>query len=154
MTKPRSILAKVAAVSIFAFVTSCSYTAPFRRVETVARDATVVVTLSQVEHQKGKRKPFFEDTRRVLADLPNNPGLVGYSFRFQIIGNKAWTITAWKDEAARDQFARSPVHLAAVRNSRLTAQNMRFISLQVPASSLPMSWDKALRHLEKAQAYD
>jgi heme-degrading monooxygenase HmoA len=141
-------------MGLFTFLSSCSYTAPFRRVESVPADAKVIVTLSAVEHQKGQRKPFFKDTQRVIADLPNQSGLVGYSFRFQIFGNKAWTMTAWKDEAARDRFAKSPIHLAAVRNSRTTAQNMRFVSVTVPASSLPMRWDEALRLLENAPPYE
>jgi hypothetical protein len=141
-------------MGLLSFLSGCSYTAPFRRLESVSPLANVIVTLSVVEHQKGQRKPFFTDTKRVLADLPNQAGLVGYSFRFQLIGNKAWTMTAWKDKASRDQFSQSPIHLAAVRNSRTTAQNMRFITVTVPASSLPMSWDEALRLLEKAPIYE
>jgi hypothetical protein len=141
-------------MGLLSFLSSCSYTAPFRRVESVSPSANVIVTLSVVEHQKGQRKPFFTDTKRVLADLPNQVGLVGYSFRFQLVGNKAWTMTAWKDEASRDQFSKSPIHLAAVRNSRKTAQNMRFISVTLPASSLPMSWDEATRLLDKAPDYE
>jgi hypothetical protein len=141
-------------MGLITFLSSCSYTAPFRRVESVPAGAKVIVTLSAVEHKKGQRKPFFADTQRVIADLPNQSGLVGYSFRFQIFGNKAWTMTAWKDEASRDRFAQSPIHLAAVRNSPTTAQNMRFVSVTVPASSLPMRWDEALRLLEDAPPYE
>lgn len=141
-------------MGLFIFLSCCSCTAPFRRLEALPPEATVIVTLSAVEYRKGQRKPFFADTRRVLADLPNQAGLVGYTFRFQLLGNKAWTMTAWKDEASRDQFGRSPVHLAAVRHSRKTAQNMRFISVTVPAGSLPMSWDEAIRLLDKAPAYE
>lgn len=136
------------------FLGSCCYTAPFRRVEPLDGHAGVLVTLSAVEHRKGQRKAFFADTRRVLADLPNQSGLVGYSFRFQLLGNKAWTMTAWKDETARERFSKSPIHLAAVRNSRTTAQNMRFITVRVPASSLPMPWSTALRLLNTAPAYE
>jgi hypothetical protein len=136
------------------FLSHCSYTAPFRRVESISQDASVILTLSAVEHQKGQRKPFFTDTKRVLADLPNHAGLVGYSYRFQLFGNKAWTMTAWKDEASRDQFSQSPVHLSAVRNSPTTAQNMRFMSVTVSASSLPMIWDEAIRLLDTAPAYE
>jgi hypothetical protein len=136
------------------FLSHCSYTAPFRRVESISQDASVILTLSAVENQKGQRKAFFDDTKRVLADLPNHAGLVGYSYRFQLFGKKAWTMTAWKDEASRDQFSQSPVHLSTVRNSPITAQNMRFISVTVPAKSLPMSWDEAIRLLNTAPAYE
>jgi len=141
-------------MGLASFLSHCSYTAPFRRVESISQDARVILTLSAVEHQKGQRKPFFTDTKRVLADLPNHAGLVGYSYRFQLLGNKAWTMTAWKDEASRNQFSQSPVHLSAVRNSPITAQNMRFMSVTVLTSSLPMSWDEAIRLLNTAPAYE
>lgn len=136
------------------FLIHCSYTAPFRRVESISQDASVILTFSAVEHQKGQRKPFFTDTKRVLADLPNHAGLLGYSYRFQLFGNKAWTMTAWKEKASRDQFSQSPVHLSTVRNSPTTAQNMRFMSVTVSASSLPMSWNEAIRLLNTAPAYE
>lgn len=154
MKKALWFISIIILMGLFTLISGCSYTAPFRRVEAVSPDATVIVTLSAVEHQKGQRKPFFVDTKRVLADLPNQAGLVGYSFRFQLIGNKAWTMTAWKDEASRNHFSRSPIHLAAVRNSRVTAQKMRFITVTLPAGSLPMSWDEAIRLLETAPAYE
>ena len=141
-------------MGLFSFLSTCCYTAPFRRILASPKNADVIVTLSAVEHQKGQRKPFFTDTKQVLADLPNQAGLVGYSFRFQLLGNKAWTMTAWKDAASRDQFNQSPIHRSVVRNSRTTAQNMRFISVTVPASSLPISWDEAIRLLDSAPAYE
>ncbi|MGL4398969.1 MAG: hypothetical protein ACRCXD_03795 [Luteolibacter sp.] len=140
---------------LLAFVPSCAYTAPYRRVEAISNQTkTAVVTISAVESRPGQRSAFFADTKRVLADLPNQSGLLGYSFRFQIIGRKAWTMTAWKDEASRDRFAASPIHRAAVKNSRVTAQNMRFVSIEVPVSKLPMKWPEALRLLETATAYE
>lgn len=140
---------------LLAFVPSCAYTAPYRHVETASDPTkTAVVTLSEVESRPGQRSAFFADTKRVLADLPNQSGLLGYSYRFQIIGRRAWTMTAWKDEDSRDRFAASPIHRAAVKNSRFTAQNMRFVSVEVPVSKLPMQWTEALRLLETEPAYE
>jgi hypothetical protein len=142
-------------MALLSFLPSCAYTAPFRRVEALPEGLQMaVVTLSAVESRSGQRKAFFDDTRRVLADLPNQSGLLGYSFRFQIIGRKAWTMTVWKDVASRDRFAASPIHRAAVKNSRSTAQNMRFITVEVPVSELPMKWRDALRLLDTAPAYE
>ena len=142
-------------MAALSFLPACAYTAPFRRLE-AQPDATesVVVTLSAVESRPGQRRAFFADTRRVLADLPNQEGLLGYSYRFEIFGRRAWTMTAWKDEASRDRFASSPVHRAAVKKSSVTAQNMHFISVKVPASALPMKWSEAMRLLDAAPAYD
>jgi quinol monooxygenase YgiN len=135
-------------------INACSYTAPFRRVESVSPDAEVVLALTAVESRQGQRSAFFADTKRVLAGMPNQPGLIGYSFRFQILGRKAWTMSAWKDEASRDAFTASPSHRAAVKNSRVTSQNMRFINVKIPAHQLPIIWDEALRLLETAPRYE
>lgn len=140
-------------VALAALLTGFAYTAPYRATP-LARAAAlddsrqlVVLALSATEHRPGMRRAFFQDTRRVLADLPDQPGLLGYSFRFELFGDEAWTLTAWRDEAARDAFVRSPAHLTAMRNSARTAQNLRFISLSVPLESLPMSWTEVRARL-------
>lgn len=131
-------------ITLFSYLPSCTYTAPFRQVHGVP-DSTkmAVVTLSAVEYQAGQRSAFFADTKRVLSVLPQQSGLLGYSYRFQVFGRQAWTMTVWKDEASRDRFAASPSHRAAIKNSRSTAQNMRFISVPLPVSELPMKWPEA-----------
>lgn len=149
------LLILILAMPLLSFLSACAYTAPFRRVEPVPDNLkTAVVTLSAVESQPGQRKAFFADTQRVLSSLRNQPGLLGYSFRFQFLGRKAWTMTAWKDIASRDRFAASPLHQAAVKNSRFTAQNMRFITVTLPVSELPMKWTEALSLLDSAPTYE
>jgi hypothetical protein len=113
----------------------------------------VIVTLTEISYQPGKRREFFNDTIKVLDDLPNQAGLLGYSFRFQLIGRKAWTMKAWENEAARDYFALTPAHRAAMANSDKTAQSMKFKTVTVPFSTLPVSWSEAHRLLENASEY-
>lgn len=155
MKRERWILPFCLAMPLTSLLASCAYTAPFRWVEPIPEELrTAVVTLSAVESRAGQRKAFFDDTKRVLADLPNQSGLLGYSFRFELIGRKAWTMTVWKDAASRDRFAVSPVHQSAVRSSRATAQNIRFISVEAAVAKLPLSWAKALRLLKTAPDYE
>ncbi|MCC5841493.1 MAG: antibiotic biosynthesis monooxygenase [Opitutales bacterium] len=147
------LLAALAALT--ALLTGCAYTAPYRstalaRGEALDPEEIVIVALSATEHRPGKRRDFFTDTRRVLADLPDQDGLLGYSFRFEIFGNEAWTMTAWRDEAALQAFVRSPAHAEAVRASGQTAQNIRFVTLHRPLSSLPVRWSEALPLLQAA----
>lgn len=141
-------------LALLGLFTSCSYTAPYRRMEVSKSGRTpagqqVIVTLTEVRHQPGKRTAFFGDTMKVLDDLPNHRGLLGYSFRFQLLGSRAWTMTAWEDEAALDRFARSPAHRAAVTNSRVTAQSVKIKSISVPFSELPLPWREAQWLLDK-----
>jgi hypothetical protein len=81
-------------LALLSLFTSCSYTAPYRRMEVsksgrIPAGQRVIVTLTEVRHQPGKRKAFFGDTIKVLDDLPSHEGLLGYSFRFQLLGDKA-----------------------------------------------------------------
>ncbi len=136
--------------------TACSYTAPYRRIATaqslgIRPEQKVIVTLSEVEHRPGQRKPFFTDTKRVLADLPNHEGLLGYSFRFQLFGAKAWTMTAWRDKASRDDFVLSPIHYAAMKNSRVTSHKMKFVTIETSVKDLPLDWKEALQRLESVK---
>jgi ADP-ribosylglycohydrolase/heme-degrading monooxygenase HmoA len=136
-------------------LTSCAYTARYRPT-TLATDGSLppdhlaIVTISATEHRPGQRRPFFEDTHKVLADLPSQPGLLGHAFRFELIGNKAWTITAWRDQASQDAFVHSPAHRTAVRRSPETTQNTRFVTLRRPLSSLPLRWPEILALLSSA----
>lgn len=146
-------LAPAVFASLLALLTGCTFTAPFRRPAAAARpapDATVLVSVTAVEHRAGQRRAFFRDTKQVLATLPQQDGLVGYAFRFQLFGPKAWTITAWRDGEALDRFVRSPEHRAAVRNSAETTQAVKFHSFTVPAAQLPLRWKDALARLETA----
>jgi heme-degrading monooxygenase HmoA len=96
------------------------------------------------------RAEFFKDTKAVLATMADQPGLLGHGVRFEIFGSKAWTMTAWKDEASLAAFVRSPAHREAVRRSGETAQNIRFASVEVPLAALPMSWAEAEQRLDAA----
>jgi heme-degrading monooxygenase HmoA len=144
-------------LALLGVLASCAYTAPYRPTALASNgslppDHLAIVTISAVEHRPGQRRAFFRDTRKVLAELPDQNGLLGYAFRFEIIGNEAWTVTAWRDQASQDAFVRSPTHRAAVRRSGETAQNIRFVTLQRPLSDLPLDWSEMLDLMNKTPA--
>jgi len=137
------------------WLTGFAFSGPFKKTALareggLAPDRPVLVVVSSTEHRPGMRGEFFKDTKAVLATMADQPGLLGHAVRFEIFGNKAWTMTAWKDEAALTAFVRSPAHRAAVRRSGETAQNIRFASVEVPLAALPVSWDEARRLLDAA----
>jgi heme-degrading monooxygenase HmoA len=137
------------------WLTGCAFGPPFKKTALareggLAPDRPVLVVVSSTEHRPGMRGEFFKDTKAVLATMSEQPGLLGHAVRFELFGNKAWTITAWKDEAALSAFVRSPAHREAVRRSGETAQNIRFASTEMPLAALPMSWAEARRRLDEA----
>lgn len=142
-------------LALTTWLTGCAVGAPFRKTA-LARDAgwpadrPVLVVLSATEHRPGMRGEFFKDTKAVLATMADQPGLVGYAVRFELFGKKAWTMTAWQDEASLAAFVRSPAHREAVRRSGETSQNIRFASVEVPLAALPLSWADAKSRLQAA----
>jgi heme-degrading monooxygenase HmoA len=138
---------------MLATLSGCTYTAPYRAMPTASvpeAGATALVTLTAAEIRPGKRRAFFRQTRKVLEDLPQHEGLLGYSFRFQIFGRKAWTITSWRDATARNQFLSSKSHREAAREGAQLASKMSFRTLEVPRESLPLGWGEALKELDSA----
>lgn len=145
-------------IALTTWFTGCAFSAPFKRTKLaseggVSPDTSVLVVVSSTEHRPGMRGEFFKDTKAVLATMDDQPGLLGYAVRFEIFGKKAWTMTAWIDEASLTAFVRSPAHREAVRRSGETAQNIRFASVEMPLRALPMNWKEARRRLEAATPY-
>jgi heme-degrading monooxygenase HmoA len=150
--RKRLFMVSTLSMTLLTLLSGCRYTAPWKPIPgaQTGPDGMALVTFSQVDHRPGQRKAFFTDTKCVLAGMAEQEGLLGYSFRFQIIGKRAWTMTAWRDEAAQEEFVRSPAHREAVKNSRVTSMNVKFVSIKVPAASLPYRWDEAIQLLEKS----
>jgi quinol monooxygenase YgiN len=111
-----------------------------------------LIVLSEVEIAPGHRSAFFRDTRAVLDAMPAQTGLLGYSFRFEFLGRRAWTMTAWTDEAAMRRFVRSPAHLAAMQRAGTTTAATRFVRLRRPAAAVPLPWSEAIQLLAAAPA--
>ena len=130
---------------MLATLSGCTYTAPYRAMPSASvpeAGATALVTPTATEIRPGKRRAFFRQTRKVLEDIPQHEGFLGYSFRFQIFGRKAWTITSWRDATARNQFLESRTHREAARESAQLARKMSFPTFEVPRESLPIGWGK------------
>jgi len=135
----------------------CAYTSPWKRTKLgkklMGSNQPVLVSLTQAQRKARQRGPFFDQVRSVLADLPARDGLLGYAFRFELLGDKAWTITAWRDEAARDQFVFRGAHRDAMRKTDEVLESCRFGSLHLLSGDLPPAWPKVLEILADAPAH-
>ncbi len=137
--------------------TGCSYTAPWRKTalghELAASNEKAIVVVTYAKRHKSQRGPFFDNVKQVLADLPNQEGLLGHTFRFQLLGDEAWTITAWRDAAAVRKFSRSSLHAAAVKDSATLAADMKFYTTEREARNLPMPWKEAVTEVSQVTNY-
>jgi len=138
----------------------CAIATPFRFVtapDAAAPDpsAPVVLVLTHAVADPDRRAAFDEHTRRVAAALPSQAGLIGYALRRELLGNEAWTMTVWRDEAARAAFVASPLHQAAIAAGLPGLVKVRFRRMSLPAGALPIGWSDALRLLdEDSRTYD
>ncbi len=111
---------------------------------------SVILAITHAELIGAHRAAFDRGADQVLAMLPAQPGLVGYSVRSRLIGHEVWTATIWVDEAAMNAFVRSPAHLAAVRQGAVALKNVQYHRVEIPVSELPLTWTRVLTELEKA----
>lgn len=108
---------------------------------------TVVVALTSAVLDGERRAAFDRATTEVADAMGTVEGLVGFSFRKELLGDRVWTLSAWEDEAALTNFVRSGLHRAAVRAGRPAAGEFRFYSFRVPADQIPLAWQRALELL-------
>lgn len=110
----------------------------------------VVLVLSHVVVDTSNRREFDRQTSRVLASLDRQPGLIGYSARRQLLGDQAWTMSVWADDASRAAFVRSAVHREAIERSAPALKLVELKRLTLARKDLPRDWDAALRLLAEA----
>jgi heme-degrading monooxygenase HmoA len=137
-------------IAFAGLLAGCTIATPFRSAAPAAPGPDrVVLVLTHAVVEPVRRAAFDEHTRRVLESLPGQPGLLGYSVRRQVLGNEAWTMTVWRDEAARARFVASDVHRAAIAAGAPALRSVRFLRIEIAAAELPLSWSRALALLDE-----
>lgn len=116
-----------------------------------ADDTPVVVslTLAVLNDDDKARDVFWKYTRIVDAKLETQPGFVGETKRVQIFGNKAWTMTVWRDEASLTAFLKSDAHRSAVQYGMPAINDAKFLRLNLPVDQVPLPWDEAIARLDR-----
>src|SRR2546425_13125069 len=74
---------------------------------------------------------FLRQTYAIQDQLRKSEGLLGYSLRTQLIGKKAWTLSAWKDEAALTAFVRASPHADTMKNLRPLLGKTKFVKWKI-----------------------
>lgn len=144
----RSVLRSLLVLGAGALGVHCSVARPFRATELLEqtpKDRQVLVVLTYAELDPKTREPF-DDYVRLLdqeLDQKSTPGLLGYALRKEVLGDRAWTMTAWQDEASMQRFLRGDTHVDAVADASEAVTCMKFQKLSLPAQEVPLSWDRA-----------
>ncbi len=149
------VASAIIAVIIAVTSSSCAINTPFRGpgydrnqgVTLADAGDKVIVVLTHATLSESRRN--FDSEVGIVADsLAVRDGLIGYSLRKELLGNEAWTMTVWRDEAALAAFVASNAHQNAIVNSAHELAAVRFKRFEVDVSELPITWEQALAKLE------
>ncbi len=110
--------------------------------------AYVGLTLAVLKKDPKLQSVFWSHVKKVEAALSDRPGFIGYSKRTRLLGNRAWTMTVWTDEASLEAFVRSEVHQTAIRESMNALESAAFARIEINRESIPLSWNHAIAILE------
>lgn len=141
----------LAATLLSAVLGGCAIATPFRSTGAGDGSAPAVVALTEATlgPDGAARAAFWEGVWTVERTLKDQPGLIGYSVRRELLGNRAWTMTMWQSEADLDRFVLSPAHRAAMASGRAALADTRFAQLERRSGDGPPSWAEALDALAR-----
>jgi heme-degrading monooxygenase HmoA len=115
-----------------------------------AETAVIVVTEARLGGSLADRDAFWQGVRAVERDLPKRPGLIGYALRRELLGDRAWTMSAWESEGHLAGFVYASVHRRAMADGDPALVAMRSARLDRPREQGPPSWAEALDALDRA----
>ncbi len=83
----------------------------------------------------------------IRRQVRRSPGALGVSLIAEPLKARFWTLSAWSDRAALDDFVRHSPHAPTMRKYRPHMRDARFRFWTVPATTLPIDWSDAQARL-------
>lgn len=77
---------------------------------------------------------------RIVSNLEQQPGCLGFKVKNAWGRGEAWTLTQWRDHASLDTFVQSQRHRQGVRYSFKAMDQSRFLRLELPRERIPQDW--------------
>ena len=85
----------------------------------------------------------------IQSQLSQTDNIIGYSLLAHPLKRDFWTLSAWSDKAALNNFFRSAPHADAMKALRPHMGKTRFIEWTVSGSALPPDWNDALNRFHR-----
>jgi len=82
-------------------------------------------------------------TRRIVAQLQQTSGLVGFAMMARPLRRQFWTLSVWDNDGALQAFVDAGSHAVTMRAMTPHVGATRFIRWKVRGVDLPPSWDDA-----------
>ena len=112
-------------------------------------DASVVVALTEARLalEPDAQGVFWSRSSGVLRALRDQPGLVGYSVRFEPWESRVRTMTVWRDEASLISFLSGRAHARAATEGMVALTESRFLRVHTTRAQAPLPWPEAATRL-------
>lgn len=155
MNRPGAFLASLLMAVL---VGGCAISTPFKgpgydakrgSLKSPGGPVIVAVTLANLDGDRADRRAFWTQVTLVEASLANQPGLIGYSLRTELLGSNSWTMTVWETEDALRAFVEDVAHQDAMRDGKNALAAARFARFSAAPDDIPLPWDKALQILDR-----
>lgn len=142
------------AAAVVLLLVGCSISTPYRENGSAAsgtQTVLVAVTEATLSNDRQARAAFWAEVRRIEAELPEQPGLLGYSLRQEVFGERVWTMTVWTSEADLRTFLAGASHRLGIRNGYPGTVDVRFVRISRPAGSPRLTWPEAVDALRNGR---
>ena len=90
---------------------------------------------------------FLRFSGAISRQLEATHGLMGFSFRAKILARDFYTLSAWEDEEALDDFLRAEPHRGTMGTMRPHMAETKFVRWTLKGSEVPPSWREAIEVL-------
>jgi heme-degrading monooxygenase HmoA len=117
---------------------------PWRSFQQADKNRHYVALLSYLPLKRYRTLPrFLWDTFRIVQQLREARGLIGYSMEMKLLRRRFWTLSAWESEEALQAFVDRLPHAGTMRALSSRMGRTAFIRWRVEASDLPLTWAAA-----------
>jgi quinol monooxygenase YgiN len=94
---------------------------------------------------------FFRAVAAIRKQLSSTEGLVGYTLRAKPLARDYWTLSAWHDRVALEQFMRTPPHVRLMGSLKPFMGTTRFVQWEITGADGRPSWTDAFERLTPAE---
>ena len=117
---------------------------PWRSFQQADKSREYVALLSYLPLKRYRSLPrFFSYTFRIVRQLRESRGLIGYSMEMKLLRRRFWTLSAWESEEALQAFVDRLPHAETMRALASQMGPTAFIRWRVEASEIPLTWAAA-----------
>jgi hypothetical protein len=110
----------------------------------------ITVVASRLELRRLRDVPsFLIAALRIRRQMLNSPGALGLSLIARPLLRTFWTLSAWQDQAALSTATGNEPHRQIMKHFRPRITGSSFVTWTAQTAALPITWEEALRRLEK-----